>query len=97
MRDRYFYDFGQMTPANGWQQYDTDQDASYFGIWVNIEKRQTFTFCEGDTTLITCRDDSHLQAELDSMADFYGSPPPAFIGVDNSGQVTHYFDERPTL
>lgn len=98
MRDRYYYDFGKLTPSNGWKQYDTDQDASYFGIWVNIAKLQTFTFCEGDTTIITCPDTEHLKAELDSMAEFYGNPPPAWIGIDtDTGQVTNYYDERPTL
>ena len=97
MRNRYYYDFGDLKPSNGWKQYDTSQDASYFGIWVNINKRQTFTFCEGDTTLVICPDDKSLQAELDDMARCYGDPPPAFVGIDNTGQVTHYFDERPGL
>jgi len=97
MRDRYHYDFGQMTAKNGWKQYDTDQDASYFGVWVNIEKRQTFTFCEGDTTLVTCSTNEALQAELDDMADCYGELPHCAIGIGQDGSVTKYYDQRPTL
>ena len=98
-QDRYFYDFGRL---QGWKQFDTQQDASYFGVWVNLAERKTFTYCEGDRTLVECPDDDHLKAELDDMVRFYGAPPPAFIAFEGDKTTgkwtrTKYYDERPTI
>ena len=95
--ERYEYDFKLCQESDGWKQYDTDQDASYFGIWVHLEGRLVITFAEGDLSVVCCEDDAHLKAQLDSMAEFYGEPPPAFRVIDADGQQTHYFDERPTV
>ena len=43
-RSRYWYDCGKGLPGVGWKQFDTKQDASYFGVWVNFETRQTFCY-----------------------------------------------------
>ena len=91
-RDRYHYDFDQ---CRGWTQYDTNQDAWYFGIWVNPETRQILTFAEGDETLVTCPTADSYHAELADMAAFYGSPPPAFKSISQDGTLTEYFDKRP--
>ncbi len=94
--DRYKYDFRICTAEKGWKQYDTAQDASYFGIWVNVQERKIFTYAEGDTTLITCPTIESLRAELESMAKFYGDPPPAWIVYDTAGNRTDIYDTRPT-
>lgn len=96
---RYHYDFRALST---WKQYDTNQDASYFGIWVNLEKRLVFTYCEGDRTLVVCPDNAHLKAELDSMAAFYGDPPPMAIAFSQDSQTgewtrTDYYDKRPEV
>lgn len=62
--DRYLYDFGLCSYANGFAQIDTPQDASYFGTWVNPAKRIIFTYCEGDTTTQVCESDEELVSEL---------------------------------
>lgn len=96
--DRYEFDFNLCSHKDGWQQYDTDQDASYFGVWVHMEGRLVVTFAEGDLTAVVCEDNAHLKAQLDSMAEFYGDPPPAFRVIDvEKGTMTHYFDIRPTV
>ena len=95
--DRYIFDFDYCASKKGWKQYDTDQDASYFGIWVHLEDRLILTYCEGDLTLVDCPDNEHLKSELDSMAETYGDPPPAFKVIDGDGTLTHYFDERPAV
>ncbi|KKL07566.1 hypothetical protein LCGC14_2584760, partial [marine sediment metagenome] len=46
--DRYIFDFKICSPRDGWQQYDTSQDAWYFGVWIHPEGRVTITFAEGD-------------------------------------------------
>lgn len=49
--DRYAYDFGPCTYANGFAQIDTKQDASYFGTWVSPARRMIVNYCEGDVTI----------------------------------------------
>ena len=67
-RERYYYD----ERLNGFDQYDTDQDAPYFGIWVNRETLETVTFAEGDTTKVHAPNQSAFDAELADMDEFYG-------------------------
>ncbi len=94
--DRYRFDFRECTPAAGWKQYDTEQDAWYFGVWVHVEKRMTVTYSEGDLTVVVCPTLETFRAELEDAAEFYGDPPPAFTTIGDDGVVTRYFDERPT-
>ena len=50
--DRYILDFGACSSKNGFAQIDTDQDASYFGMWCNPVSLRLVSFCEGDFTII---------------------------------------------
>ena len=75
-----------------WVQYDTDQDAWYFGVWVNPDTRMTVTYAEGDLYVCTYDDDDAFSAGLDSMQEFYGDPPPAFTCIDLDGSVTRVID-----
>lgn len=84
---RYKFDCDVCPSADGWQQYDTDRDASYFGIWVNVAKRQTLTYCEGDVTIVDCDDDDRLRAELADMERFYGPIPPVMWACNDIGLV----------
>ena len=52
--DRYYYDFKKCLPSNGWCQFDTSQDASYFGNWINPLTYELLSYCEGDVTHTTC-------------------------------------------
>ena len=70
--DRYIFDSEYCASEKGWKQYDTTQDASYFGIWVHLEDRLILTYCEGDLTLVDCPDNEHLKAELNAMAKTCG-------------------------
>jgi hypothetical protein len=65
--DRYTYD----DRLKGWHQFDTWQDAPYFGVWFNDKTRQTFTYCEGDRTLVNCPSPETYAAELADMIAFY--------------------------
>ncbi|MBA7471765.1 hypothetical protein ES707_07075 [subsurface metagenome] len=94
--ERYRFDFQLCTTDKGWKQYDTDQDAWYFGVWVHVEKRVILTYAEGDISVVKCPTEESYHAELAHMAGFYGPPPPAFITIDpKSGQITKYIDVRP--
>ena len=94
--ERYEFDFERCTPKKGWKQYDTSQDAWYFGVWVHKERRLILTYAEGDISIVKCPSEESYHAELKSMADFYGPPPPAFTTIDYpGGQMTKYYDTRP--
>jgi|19_taG_2_1085344.scaffolds.fasta_scaffold133391_1 hypothetical protein len=77
---RYFFDgdVGQewmMGVAGGWRQYDTDHDASYFGVWVNHDERLVLDYTEGDVSLVVCPTAESFQSELVSLGEFYGTSP----------------------
>ncbi len=94
--ERYRFDFQICIRERGWSQYDTKQDAWYFGVWVHPEKRVILTYAEGDITVTKCPNEESYHAELKYMAEFYGPPPPAFVTIDYpSGKRTEYFDKRP--
>jgi hypothetical protein len=79
--DRYLYDFGTCSTRNGWAQIDTRQDAHYFGQWINPQRRQIFSYAEGDTCLTTCDNDAELLAEMQHIRDFHNEHDK-FLGVD---------------
>ena len=94
--ERYEFDWEHCTSKKGWKQYDTSQDAWYFGVWVHPERRLILTYAEGDITIVRCPTEESYHAELKNMAEFYGVPPPAWVGIDvPGGQVTEYYDKRP--
>lgn len=62
--DRYAYDFGPCSSANGFAQIDTRQDAHYYGTWCSPDKRAIVNYCEGDVTTTICDDDAEFVAEL---------------------------------
>ena len=95
---RYLFDTKLCNSEDGWKQYDTEQDAWYFGVWVHIERRLIVTYAEGDVSVVYCLTTEALKNELKSMEDFYGSPPPAFRVYDIEAQTkTLVYDERPSV
>jgi len=93
--DRYQFDMVHCDPTEGWEQYDTSQDASYFGVWVRRSTRETVTYAEGDITHVTAPTDETFAAELADMAKFYGPPPPAFRIITGKGQLIEVTGARP--
>lgn len=92
--NRYVFD-GRITRGGaGWQQWNTHQDASYFGVWVHRDLRQILTFAEGDITVVECPDDEHFRAEIESMERLYGDAPPAATAYGPDGSVTHFYSSR---
>lgn len=93
---RYHYD-DQLTASDGWQQYDTEQDAWYFGIWINPVKLETFTYAEGDTIHVIAPSVEAFRAELARLYAFHPQAP-AFISIDpEAGVVTHHYEARPEV
>jgi hypothetical protein len=91
-RERYMYDFQLCRSDDGWKQYDTDQDAWYFGVWVHKEDRVIVTYAEGDETTVTCPTQESFDKELADMNAFF-KPAPALIGLDMDGSEVHYYDK----
>lgn len=90
---RYAYD----ELLTGWKQYDTNQDASYFGVWVNVPERKVFSYTEGDRCLVVCPTLESFRAELEDMERFYGPLPHFATAFDADGTVTKFYDPRPTI
>jgi hypothetical protein len=88
---RYLFDANL---GNGWRQYDTHQDASYHGIWVNAEARQVVVYCEGDLSVETFDTQEGLIADLASKGEFY-KPGRACATLGDDGSFTEHFDDRP--
>jgi len=91
--DRYYWD-ARCTKATGWSQYDTTQDAWYFGVWINKQERKIICYCEGDISITTSPDDKTFELEMQQLNDFHGTPPPAAIGYDADGTRTEYYDNE---
>ena len=96
MIDRYGFDVRHCAPGDGWEQYDTSQDAWYYGVWVRLATRESVCYCEGDITHSQSPTDEVFRAELAAMEEFHGDPPPWAKVIDTeTGQITHYIATRP--
>ncbi len=78
---RYIVDFAPDFADEGWQQFDTDQDAAYFGVWVNRRRRLTLSYAEGDWVLVVCPTMDGYRAEVESYCQFYDEGATA-IGIE---------------
>ena len=95
------YIFDDVLLDRGFKQYDTDQDAWYFGCWVHLTEFVTVSYAEGDISVRKYRNAKIFKKELQRMNDFYGDPPPAFVSLssDSNGNFvrTNHYQPRPTM
>ena len=87
LSDRYSFDFGPCSYANGFVQIDTKQDAPWFGAWAAPASRTIVNFSEGDVTTTVCETDAEFVAQLRESAAWndeagYG-PMKIDVGRDN--------------
>lgn len=94
--ERYTVDFAPDFKTDGWQQFDTDQDAHYFGVWVNAGKRLSLCYAEGDWTLVECPTAETYRAEIVSACEFYGEGFEA-KAIDANGRMTTYRQDRAAM
>jgi hypothetical protein len=92
---RYIVEAKICKPSDGWVQYDTDQDAWYFGVWVNLGLQAVACYAEGDLTFTFDALNAGFKEQLKSMNDFYGEAPPAWMSIDEDGTVTLGYSGRP--
>lgn len=69
--ERYAIDFAEDFKAGGWKQFDTSQDAWYFGVWVNPSRLGVLTYCEGDWSFEVCPGKDQYNALIRSMCECY--------------------------
>lgn len=90
---RYVVDFASDFGPEGWKQYDTDQDAEFYGTWVNAGQRLTLSYCEGDWTLCTYADAAAYRAAIVRMNEFHGEGSVCRT-IDANGTYTVHRQDR---
>ncbi len=65
--DRCRYSMDNVHASLGFYQWDTNQDAIYFGTWVDPAGLHILTYCEGDISLVTCHTVQDYKAYLAKM------------------------------
>lgn len=69
--DRYMFDFNICTAAKGWAQFDTQQDAAYYGNWVNPTALEIMAYVEGDVIRHKCANGEEFAAEVRRMSQWH--------------------------
>ncbi len=88
--DRYVVDTAK--DRAGWKQFDTDQDAPYFGYWVNPWTLQTLSYTEGDWYLVECEHLGQYNDQIQRACEFHG--PGSVATVIDDDAVTVYRQDR---
>jgi hypothetical protein len=83
--ERYCIDFGML--AEGWEQFDTQQDAPYFGVWTHGGLLEVLTCCEGDWTLSRYAERADYDRALVELRDYYGAAPAECVVITPDGQA----------
>lgn len=91
--DRYKFDFGLCTHGKGWIQFDTDQDAWYFGVWIHKEQKKIVTYAEGDVTTVLAPTSDSFNKEIEYMCKFYGKEA-SMRTIDADGIYAKYYQDR---
>ena len=91
--DRYAFDFDHCTAEDGWLQFDTNEDAHYFGIWVHKEKQQIVQYMEGDISQTQCASAETFNAAIADMCAAY-SKAAHIRTISEDGTYTKYYQDR---
>ena len=93
LSDRYAFDFDECSLDKGYAQFDTREDASYYGQWVNPHTLEFISYVEGDVTRQTCDTQDEFAELVRKAVDFHGD---RFLGID-PGFDDHLKDRFETL
>lgn len=63
---RYAFDQG----LKGWEQFDTPQDASYYGIWTSVDRLAIVHYTEGDVCLVIAPTSDSFKSEVRDLWDW---------------------------
>lgn len=84
--DRYQLDFRLCTPAKGWAQLDTRQDAPCYGNRLNSLSFELVAYAEGDLTHTRCADAADFVAAVRECVGWHKAAG-YFIGIDPASQT----------
>ena len=95
LSERYSFDVGPCSYANGFAQIDTRQDAPYYGTWCSPAARTIVNVCEGDVTTRVCETDAEFVEQLRELARSnadrgYG---PMKIDPGSGRELRHAFEK----
>jgi len=82
MCDRYRFDFGLCSAANGYAQIDTGQDAWYYGTWANPQTRTIVSYVEGDVTVEQAESDEEFVSAIRRIQEWNDANGWRFLGID---------------
>lgn len=91
---RYVVDFCEAFFSEGWQQYDTDQDAEYFGCWINKLTLSVLSYTEGDWFYKQFASREEFNAEIEAWNKFYGTGFICKMIDTDNGNVTMLVQDR---
>lgn len=80
--ERYAFDRGKCSYANGYAQVDTSQDAPYYGIWTNPMDLIIVSYCEGDVTTETAENVQEYVTAIHKLKAWHEENGHRFIGID---------------
>lgn len=90
--DRYVWDFAQDFRKK-FQQFDTGEDASYYGVWVNPTDFEIFRYQEGDISLLLCQTKEQYNEEIKGMIAFHDEGKICSV-VSEEGMTTFSQDRQ---
>lgn len=92
-RERGYYDADKCA-SEGWEQFDTDQDASYFGVWVHHNNMQIVCFAEGDESITNAPDREAFTREIEALEAFHCVIPRVARSISAEGQACDHYGYR---
>ena len=88
--NRYLFDYH--LDRDKWRRFDTENDASYFGVWVSKEKLRILEYIEGDVIFTQCDAAAGYDAQIATLCEVH-EEAPAFVAIDDES-VTAYYQDR---
>lgn len=73
----------------GWQYVEGWIDGPYRVVWISYEHLATFTYCEGDLTLVVCDDRESFDMEIRDGEVCYGPRYPRGYTLHPDGTKTY--------
>jgi hypothetical protein len=91
--DRHVIDHASDFEKMGWEQFDTDQDDWYFGVWVNRKLLFTLSYSEGDWILVSSDSNAGYNREIQALIHYHDEGV-IMRSLDADGKLTTYRQQR---
>lgn len=80
--DRYHFDFNLCHFSKGWAQWDSCQDSSWYGKWINPELLTIVTFSKGDIIIQTAENEQEFIQAIKDLRQWHLDKDVGFKGID---------------